>query len=104
MTRQSLLSGIILSITMVLGACATDTTRQTSSTAPSDTSLNASVTEAVNGVQGVQPNDLTVSTKRGVVTLTGRTQTRTQAQNAIEAARHVPGVEKVDYDINVDEQ
>ncbi len=102
MYPKSLLSGIIFSLVIALSACATDTTTK-SATALDDATLNDNVAYAVRGVPGVESGDLSVSTSYGVVTLTGRTDTRAQAQDAIEAARQVPGVQKVDYDINVDE-
>lgn len=104
MLNKHVLSGILVSLTMLLGACATDSTSMGSATtAPTDATLTNSVTDAVNAVSGVNRNDLNVSVQQGVVTLRGQTHTRAQAQDAIEAARHVPGVVKVDYDISVDE-
>lgn len=104
MYPHRLLSVILFSATLALGACAADRTTETARAPLDDATLNNNVTYAVQGVPGIEPNDLDVSTSNGVVTLTGRTDTRTQAQDAIEAARHVPGVLKVDYDINVDDQ
>lgn len=107
MSSKSLFSAALLGTAIMLTACATDpvsdTTAGTSTTPANDTVLNENVRQAVNRVPGVNPTDLTITTTNGVVTLTGRTTTRTQAQDAIEAARHVSGVVKVDYDINVDE-
>lgn len=103
MRTQHIFGGIILSASLLLGACATDTTSGTTEGPVNDAALTNSVTQAVHGVPGVNASDLNVSIQNGVVTLRGRTQTRTQAQDAIEAARHVPGVQKVDYDISVDE-
>lgn len=102
MQSKYLVGGVILCATMLLGGCATHTTQGTE--AGVDTgSLDTRVTQAVRGVPGIGPDDLTVTTQNGVVMLRGRTRTRSQAQDAIEAARHVPGVEKVDYDIHVDD-
>lgn len=102
MYSKPLLSGLIFSVAMALSACASDTTSR-SANALDDATLNDNVTYAVRGVPGVEASDLSVSTSHGAVTLTGRTDTRAQAQDAIEAARQVPGVQTVDYDINVDE-
>ena len=104
MHPRPILSGIIVSAALVLSACATDNTTGSATTSVDDATLNNNVTYAVHGVPGIESSDLDVSTRRGVVTLSGRTDTRAQAQDAIEAARHVPGVRTVDYDINVDEQ
>lgn len=104
MHPRPLVTGILFSAVMVLSACATDTTTGSAHVPADDATLNDNVTYAVQGVSGIETTDLNVSTSRGVVTLSGRTDTRSQAQDAIEAARNVPGVQKVDYDINVDEQ
>lgn len=103
MNLRNLFRPLILSALLALSACATDTTSPTPSGAPNDSTLNQQVTQAVQTVPGVGTDDLSVSTRNGVVTLKGKTETRTQAQDAIEAARHVIGVIKVDYDINVDQ-
>lgn len=103
MYPKLMFSGIILSSTLLLGACATDPMHDSTTSGLSDNSLNSNVAQAVQRVPGVGPNDISVSSQNGTVTLRGRTQTRTQAQDAIEAARHVPGVQKVDYDIHVDD-
>lgn len=103
MYPKHLFSGIIVSSALLLGACATEPTRGSATSTGSDASLNSNVAQAVQRVPGVGPDDINVSSQDGVVTLRGRTQTRTQAQEAIEAARHVPGVQKVDYDIHVDD-
>lgn len=104
MFSKSMLSILVVSVTLGLAACATDADRQQADVSPlNDNVLNDNVIYAVQKVPGVRTDDLNISTRDGVVTLRGHTQTRTQAQDAIEAARHVPGVRKVDYDISVDE-
>ena len=105
MNNTSLMRALIVSASLAVAACATDTRHDQTDISPlNDNVLNDNVTYAIQKVPGVRSEDLNISTRDGVVTLTGRTQTRMQAQDAIEAARHVPGVRKVDYDINVDEQ
>jgi hyperosmotically inducible protein len=47
---------------------------------------------------------LQVSTYDGVVKLRGKVDSQMAAQNAIQAARQVQGVKKVDYDIDVGNQ
>src|SRR5690625_2559748 len=113
MHSKMLLHTAILVSLLGLGGCAADSARQRADDASprqsadvsplNDSVLNDNVVYAIQGVPGVNPDDLQVSTRDGVVTLRGRTQTRMQAQDAIEAARHVPGVRKVDYDISVEE-
>ena len=100
---KALFGGVALSLALLLGGCATEPMQGTASGQVSDASLREDVSQAIQQVPGIGPTDLSVTTQNGVVNLRGRTRTRTEAQNAIEAARHVPGVEKVDYDIQVDE-
>lgn len=103
MYPKRLLSGVIFSSVLLLGACANEPLRGSADSAGGDASLTSNVTHAIQRVPGIGHDDLSVSTHDGVVTLRGRTQTRAQAQDAIEAARHVPGVQKVNYDIRVDD-
>jgi len=103
MDPRPLLITLAFSALLTLAACATDTSTGTAATPQDAATLSDLVSRAVHDVPGVSMTDLTVSTYKGVVTLKGRTATRTQAQEAIEAARHVPGVQKVDYDISVDQ-
>ena len=103
MHSKILFGGVALSLALLVGGCATEPFDGTATNQTSDASLKENVAQAVQQVPGISPTDLHVTTQNGVVNLRGRTRTRTEAQNAIEAARHVPGVEKVDYDIQVDE-
>lgn len=102
MRPRLLIPSMMLGIAAALSACTLDSSRTTSPQAVGS-SLDEQVRQAVHSVPGVDAQNLNVMTRDGVVTLSGRTATRDQAQEAIEAARHVPGVQKVDYDIQVDE-
>lgn len=104
MYPRRLLITLAISTLLSLTACATDTTPGATVTSYDDALVNQQVIRAVRAVAGVDMADMTVSTRDGVVILKGRTTTRKQAQEAIEAARHVPGAKKVDYDISVDQQ
>lgn len=108
MLAKPLFGAIALSTLLGLTACATDptthgTTNSESFVPKDDATLNESVTQAVSRVPGLDSRNLNISTLNGVVSLTGRAATRAQAQDAIEAARHVPGVQTVDYDIDVEQ-
>lgn len=104
MYSRSLLTTLAFSTLLTLAACATDSSMGMATTPHDDGALNEHVSRAVRDVPGVDISNLNVSTNNGVVTLKGRTATRAQAQEAIEAARQVSGVQKVDYDISVDQQ
>ena len=65
-----------------------------------DASITANVVAAVHAASGGATN-LQVSTLNGVVTLRGTADTQVVAQNDVQAARQVPGVQRVDYDIQV---
>jgi osmotically-inducible protein OsmY len=64
-----------------------------------DGSLNSRVQVAVNDVRGVRPGDITSHTQDAVVTLQGTVDNQRSAEFAVQAARQVPGVERVDYNI-----
>ncbi len=64
-----------------------------------DAAITANVIQAISRMSGA--TNLQVRTFNGVVTLSGVADNQTTAQNDIEAARQVPGVLRVDYDIEV---
>ncbi|MFT0548301.1 BON domain-containing protein [Allopusillimonas ginsengisoli] len=87
---------------VTLGACAHNPPEQRSATEyTDDATINTQVQTAVLGVPGVHANDIQVDTYEGVVKLRGKVDTQKAAQNAIQAARQVAGVKKVDYDLDV---
>lgn len=68
--------------------------------ATNDASINANVVAAVQRSSGGVTN-LQVTTLNGVVTLRGTADSRLVAENDVQAARQVPGVQRVDYDIQI---
>lgn len=74
----------------------------TSSEAPAsnDASITANVVAAVHASSGGATN-LQVTTLNGIVSLRGTADSRQVAENDVQAARRVPGVQRVDYDIQV---
>ncbi|WP_237173116.1 BON domain-containing protein [Paracandidimonas lactea] len=89
-------------VTTLLAACAQQPARQSSAAGPvDDTTINTKVQNAVLGVRGVHEKDIQVSTTDGVVKLRGSVDNQMAAQDAIQAARQVEGVKKVDYDLDV---
>lgn len=66
-----------------------------SSAAPGDSQLSDQVAAAVRQQNPNLVVGLDVSTKDGVVTLSGQTRSAQDAMKALQAARRVPGVTKV---------
>jgi hyperosmotically inducible protein len=66
---------------------------------PQDAVINANVINAVTAVPGVR--NLQVGTLQGIVTLRGNADSQATAQSAVQAARQVPGVRSVDYDLQL---
>ena len=99
----SKLSRVLVTMAAVfaLAACASDHTPRDTAQYTDDTSINTNVQAAVIGVPGVHANNIQVDTYEGVVKLRGTVDNQLAAQNAVQAARQVAGVKKVDYDIKV---
>lgn len=66
-----------------------------------DAVINANVISAVSSVPGLRDSSLQVGTLDGIVTLRGMVDSRATAQRAVQAARQVPGVRSVNYDLQV---
>lgn len=86
---------------LALGACAGDHTPRSTAQYSDDASINTNVQAAVVGVPGVHANNVQVKTYEGVVSLSGTVENQLAAQNAVQAARQVAGVKKVDYDLKL---
>jgi osmotically-inducible protein OsmY len=105
MTKQSISrTFMIIAATLALGACAGNSTQRSTAQYTDDATINTNVQAAVISVPGVHANNIQVSTYEGVVTLRGNVDDQLAAQNAVQAARQVAGVKKVDYDIKVDQR
>lgn len=98
---SSKLYSALVAAAIVLGGCAGDPTPRASAQYQDDASINTNVEAAVVSVPGVHANNMQVSTYEAVVTLRGTAENTLAARNAVQAARQVPGVKKVDYDIKV---
>lgn len=70
-------------------------------TASPDATINANVLAALSRVPSGQGTNVQVSTYNGIVTMRGVADTRAIAQSYVQTARQVPGVQRVDYDIQV---
>lgn len=67
----------------------------------SDAMINANVINAISSVPGLQTSNLQVGTLQGIVTLRGSVASQAAAQSAVQAARQVPGVQSVNYDLQI---
>ncbi|MGB3291139.1 MAG: BON domain-containing protein [Burkholderiaceae bacterium] len=103
MAKQHRLSRtlMIAAATLALGACAGDPPARSAAQYTDDASINTNVQAAVVSVPGVHANDMQVNTYEGVVSLRGNVDDQLAAQNAVQAARQVAGVKKVDYNIKI---
>ena len=95
------LSALIAAAAFTLGGCAGDATPRASAQYDDDASINAKVEAAVISVPGMHAENVRVSTKDAVVTLHGTADNTLAARNAVQAARQVPGVITVNYDVKV---
>lgn len=91
----------IMVAAIALSGCAADTAPRAPAQYQDDASINTNVHAAVVSVPGIHANNIQVSTYEAVVTLRGTAENTLAARNAVQAARQVPGVKKVDYDIKV---
>lgn len=66
-----------------------------------DAAINANVITTLSRLPKQEGTNIQVSTYNGVVTLRGVANTSQVAQSNVQAARQVPGVQRVDYDIQV---
>jgi len=102
MTRHPMAHALAAAaVVLTLGACAGDQTPRSTAQYNDDASINTNVQAAVVAVPGVHANTMEVKTYEGVVTLRGTVDNRLAAQNAIQAARQVAGVKKVDYNLDL---
>ncbi|MEO9122467.1 MAG: BON domain-containing protein [Burkholderiaceae bacterium] len=70
-------------------------------TTNNDASINANVMNAVSSVQGLRASNIQVTTLNGNVSLRGIADNQMVAQSAVQAARQVSGVQRVDYDLRL---
>lgn len=66
-----------------------------------DAIINSNVINALSSVPGLQASSLQVGTLHGIVTLRGTVANQAAAQSAVQTARQVPGVQTVNYDLQV---
>lgn len=92
---------LLLAAVLSLSACAGDPTPPASAMLTDDVSITSNVEAAVIAVPGVHSPATQVQTTDGVVNLRGTAANQVAARNAVQAARQVPGVKRVEFDIRV---
>lgn len=104
------LSAIALGMALVFGGAATsfaakttDTTAPTSDTSPNpsqhpvaDSWITTKVKSKLATTEGIKSGDIDVTTKNGIVTLSGNVASKAQVQKAVAVAKDTKGVRQVD--------
>ena len=105
MNLSRFLGAALAAAALALGACAKDSTNDTSRSAgefSGDAALTAKVKSAIASDAGLgSASAINVNTYRGVVQLSGFVDSQEKIQRAAEAARKVDGVRQVENNIRV---
>lgn len=98
----------ILCLALTLGAAvaagATGCASRQTNSAIGDEVLTARVEAALAGAADVNGAAITVHTRRGVVTLTGRVASPTEQQSVGAIVRAIPGVSDVRFSLSIEEK
>lgn len=100
MKRQ--LSAIVLGLALAVGgasafaADATDMSAKSSQQPVTDTWITTKVKTELATTEGIKSGDISVTTKNGLVTLSGVVSSKAQVQKAVAVAKAVKGVHNVD--------
>jgi hyperosmotically inducible protein len=77
-------------------AANTDTSAKSSQQPVSDTWITTKVKTELATTEGIKSGDISVTTKNGLVTLSGTVSSKAQVQKSIAVAKAVKGVRDVD--------
>jgi len=96
-------NGLLLAISMTLSmaspallADTTDSSSASSNQPVTDTWITTKVKADLATTEGIKSGDITVTTKNGLVTLSGNVASKAQVQKATAIAKSVKGVHDVD--------
>jgi hyperosmotically inducible protein len=96
-------NGLLLAFTMALSvgspallADTTDSSPASSNQPVTDTWITTKVKADLATTEGIKSGDITVTTKNGLVTLSGNVASKAQVQKATAVAKSVKGVHDVD--------
>ena len=81
---------------MVFAAEDMSTSSEKSSQPGTDTWITTKVKAELATTKGISSNDISVTTKNGIVTLSGVVNTKAQVQKSVAVAKAVKGVHSVD--------
>ena len=103
MTALHLLKRWILPVTLVvaLGACAGDATHRSTGRYIDDATITSQVKTKLIADEQVKARDINVETYKGVVSLSGFVESKSEANQAIALAEQVEGVKSVKDDLHV---
>jgi hyperosmotically inducible protein len=98
------LSAVVFGVALVCGGMtgafaaksATDESAQSSQQPVADTWITTKVKAELATTEGIKSGDIDVTTKNGLVTLSGNVASKAQVQKAINVAKSVKGVRNVD--------
>jgi hyperosmotically inducible periplasmic protein len=97
------LSAIALGVALVCGGAAssfaatnTDMSAKSSQQPVTDTWITTKVKSELATTEGIKSGDISVTTKNGLVTLSGTVNSKAQMQKAVAVAKAVKGVHDVD--------
>ena len=102
---KSQLSAIAFGIALLCGApaasfaattAATDTSPNSSNQPVSDTWITTKVKAELATTEGIKSGDIDVTTKNGLVTLSGTVASKAQVQKAVAVTKSIKGVHNVD--------
>jgi osmotically-inducible protein OsmY len=92
---------IAASILLSLAACAGTATQRSTGQYVDDSTLTARVKTALIGDEQVKARNIDVETYKGVVSLSGFVESRSEAERAVTLAQKVDGVKSVKDDMHV---
>jgi hypothetical protein len=103
MTALHLLKRWILPVTLVvaLGACAGDATHRSTGRYIDDATITSQVKTKLIADEQVKARDINVETYKGVVSLSGFVESKSEANQAVALAEQVEGVKSVKDDLHV---
>ena len=100
--KRTLTLWLLFAATMfAIGGCGSTSKQSSAGEAIDDAVITTKVKSSFVNDQKVSASNISVSTDRGVVTLTGTARDRQEARKAAELANRVAGVKAVDNRISV---
>jgi len=102
MKRTFTMAGVAALMALLIGAgCTATRTQETAGEVIDDSVVTSKVKAALTDDETTKARDIKVETYRGVVQLTGYTDTNAEKSRATEVARGIDGVKEVRNDIEV---